>query len=103
MDEDEGGFCPDSVLVVPSFCEEYIYIYIVFFLGRCIIWDKMDRKIVEKKCVWLLVHLKNEINDNNSVLTERDLQLSSYYLKSKSIRLSYESFSFFSMYYKLIS
>lgn len=49
MDEDEGGFCPDSVLVVPPFCEEYIYI--VFFLGRCIIWDKMDRKIVEKKCV----------------------------------------------------
>ena len=99
MDEDEGGFCPDSVLVVPPFCEKYIYI--VFLLGRCIIWDKMDGKIVEKKCV--LVHLKNEINDNNSVLIERDLQLSSYYLKSKSIRLSYESFSFFSMYYKLIS
>lgn len=75
-----------------------IYIYIVFLLGRCIIWDKMDGKIVEKKCV--LVHLKNEINDNNSVLIERDLQLSSYYLKSKSIRLSYESFSFFSVYYK---
>lgn len=33
MDEDEGGFCPDSVLVVPSFCEEYIYIY-SFFLGK---------------------------------------------------------------------
>lgn len=46
MDEDEGGFCPDWVLVVPSFCENRVYIYVHTFLqGRCIIWDKMDRKM----------------------------------------------------------
>lgn len=36
MDEDEGGFCPDWVLVVPSFCENRVYIYMCayFFAGK---------------------------------------------------------------------
>lgn len=35
MDEDEGGFCPDWVLVVPSFCENRVYIYIYMCILFC--------------------------------------------------------------------
>lgn len=34
MDEDEGGFCPDWVLVVPSFCENRVYIYMCILFCR---------------------------------------------------------------------
>lgn len=86
MDEDEGGFCPDWVLVVPSFCENRVYIYVHTFLqGRCIIWDKMDRKmkgsltLVGKNVNHFLYFLKHFCGNS-------DLQLSSDRLRESLYR-----------------